>query len=89
MAISVLPLPEVRDPSVAGLVDGADNSAEVQTADTAEATPPTGDGSEPAADGIAAANTASALWEEAPRITDERTLATLQTELQNSARRSG
>lgn len=77
MAIGLLPLPEMRDPAVEGR---AGDSEVVQSVDGAE--PPGGDGSTPAVDGIAAANTSSALWEDAPRITDEDEIARLQESLQ-------
>ncbi len=78
MAISLLPLPEMREPA---LKKSAADTAEVKTAAATDAKAPTGDGSTPSADGIAAANTDSALWAKAPKITDESTLASLQDDL--------
>ncbi len=78
MAISLLPLPEMRDPAIK---NSAGESADVTTATANDGKEPTGDGSKPAADGIVAANTDSALWEKAPKITDEDTIASLQSDL--------
>ncbi len=79
LAIGLLPLPEMRDPAV----EGREDTAVIQSADIDGAEPPSGDGSTPVVDGIAAANTSSALWEKAPRITDDRELALLQSGLQS------
>ncbi len=78
MAMGLLPLPALREPAIEGRKD----AAVIQSADIEGAEPPTGDGSIPVVDGIAAANTSSALWEKAPRITDKRELALLQSGLQ-------
>lgn len=81
MAISILPLPPMRTAPAPKSSTG--ETTTVQTAATTTSSQaPTGDGSTPPADGIAAANTESALWEKAPRITDKNTLATLQSDLQ-------
>lgn len=79
MAIGLLPLPEMRDPAI----EGRGDTSIIQSADIDGAEPPSGDGSTPVVDGIAAANTSSALWEKAPRITDDRELALLQSGLQS------
>ena len=79
MAIGLLPLPEMRDPAV----EGREDTSIIQSADIDGTEPPSGDGSTPVGDGIAAANTSSALWEQAPRITDDRELALLQSGLQS------
>ncbi len=77
MVIGLVPLPEMRDPAVEGRAGEV-----IQTADIDGAEPPGGDGSPPTVDGIAAANMSSALWEDAPRITDEDEIARLQESLQ-------
>jgi Domain of unknown function (DUF4335) len=83
MALSLLPLPQMREPAVEGR--STNSSADVKTADATDPKPPTGeaagDGSKAPIDGIAAANTDSALWDKAPKITDESTLASLQSDL--------
>lgn len=78
MALSLIPLPQMREPA---LESRAGNSSDVKTATANDAKAPTGDGSKPPADGIAAANTDSALWDKAPKITDESTLVSLQSDL--------
>ncbi len=78
MVIGILPIPERREAAVVG-----DTGSDVQTADATGASEPTGDGTPPAVDGIAAANASSDLWDKAPRITDEKQLAVLQAKLQS------
>lgn len=80
MAISLLPLPAMRTPPAPKSSTG--EASNVQTAAANDPQAPTGDGSTPPADGIAAANADSALWEKAPRITDQDKLAALQSDLQ-------
>ena len=83
MALGLLPIPEVRNP--ADRTVRAGERADVGSADGqngAGAEPPTGDGAPPAADSLAAANTTSPLWEEAPRIEDEEEIARLQSDLE-------
>ncbi len=83
LAIGLLPVPEVRSPAKS---DRSDQPAPVSNAastSSASDQPPTGDGTEPAADGLAAANLSSPLWEKAPRITDEAKLAALQQTLES------
>jgi hypothetical protein len=83
MALSLLPLPQMREPAVEGR--STNGSADVKTADATDPKAPTGEaagnGSTAPIDGIAAANTDSALWDKAPKITDESTLASLQSDL--------
>jgi hypothetical protein len=78
MAITLLPVPQMREPA---LEKRAGGTAEVKTATAPDAKAPTGDGSKPAADGITAANTDSVLWTEAPKITDKSTIASLGDDL--------
>ena len=76
MALGLLPVPELKDPDAA-IVGTAD------TADVVTSTPEL-DNDEPVApENITAVNASSALWEESPRIEDEATLASLQTDLQD------
>ncbi len=81
MAIGLLPVPEVRSPDQAEQPTQAGN---VASANGDNDTPPTGDGREPAVDGLAAANLSSPLWDEAPRITDAAQLAALQQTLESN-----
>ena len=80
MALGLLPLPEMRDPA-AERAQG-DEAAEVASVDTDGAEPPSGEGATPDADSLAAANTSSPLWTEAPRIEDADEINRLQTQLQ-------
>ena len=80
LAISVMPLPAMRTAPAPKSSTG--EAATVQTAAISSPQAPTGDGSTPPVDGIAAANADSALWEKAPRITDKDKLAALQADLQ-------
>ena len=76
MALGLLPVPELRDPNaeIVGTEDTADIITSTSELDSAEPTAP---------ENIAAVNASSPLWEDAPRIEDEATLASLQTELQD------
>ena len=78
MALGLLPTPELKPASETAL--GSDR--EEATIDTTASEPPAGDGTPAAADALAAANTSSPLWEEAPRIEDPDEIARLQSELQ-------
>lgn len=80
MALGLLPVPEMRDPTGDSL--RGDDAAEVASIDAETGEPPTGDGTASDADSLAAANTSSPLWEEAPRIEDADEIARLQGELQ-------
>ncbi len=80
MAISILPLPPMRTTPAPKSATGEATTVQAAAANSPQL--PAGDGSTPPVDGIAAANADSALWEKAPRITDENTLATLQSDLQ-------
>ena len=80
MAISLLPLPPMRTAPATKSSTGEAGNVQTAAANTTQA--PTGDGSTPPADGIAAANADSALWEKAPRITNQDKLAALQSDLQ-------
>ncbi|MFK8184146.1 MAG: DUF4335 domain-containing protein [Phormidesmis sp.] len=80
MAVGLLPVPELRDRTNDTALSG--DSEEIATTDTTEDEPPTGDGTTPPADSLAAANADSPLWEEAPRIEDPAVVARLQEDLQ-------
>jgi hypothetical protein len=91
MALSILPVPEMREPTSP---ERSDRPAEVQTASNGNSAngangaanadePPAGQAKPTAVDALAAANTDSPLWSKAERITDEATLASLQTDLQS------
>ncbi|PZO59968.1 MAG: hypothetical protein DCF15_02715 [Phormidesmis priestleyi] len=87
VAIGLLPVPKAPNPAKA---DRPDQPAQISDAtstnsanDKSSNRPPTGDGTEPAVDGLAAANLSSPLWDKAPRITDETKLAALQQTLES------
>lgn len=88
MALGLLPVPELRDPSV----DTRPREAEVQDAsgvngtanDTSNGEPPSGEGdvSELEASNITAANPSSPIWDQSPQLTDEGEVAKLQQMLE-------
>lgn len=78
MAIGLLPIPELRNPNAD--ITGTAEPAEVVASGTE------GNQSNPSeldSGNIAAVNASSPIWEESPRIEDEATLASLQSDLQS------
>ncbi|MEL6940811.1 MAG: DUF4335 domain-containing protein [Cyanobacteria bacterium J06598_1] len=84
MAFGLLPVPELRDPSLDTRAPGAE---EVSLADGvsegANSEPPAGDSdSNTDISSIAAANPSSPIWDRSPKITDDAEIADLQQRLE-------
>ena len=78
MALGLLPLPSPVEPAIEGR---REDTAEIATSDGSEAALTVDAGDTPP-DAIAAANTASPLWDSAPVITDDDKVADIQAQLE-------
>ncbi|MEL7329401.1 MAG: DUF4335 domain-containing protein [Cyanobacteria bacterium J06559_1] len=83
MALGLLPVPELRDPSIDTRAPGAEIELADGTTDGANSEPPSGasDPNEPEVSSITAANPSSPIWDLSPKITDEAKVADLQQQL--------
>ena len=79
LLISLLPVPDVREPVIESRAEDPTETTPVESKNT----PLTGSGTAPEPDGLAAANLDSPLWEVAPAITDADELAALQQQLED------
>lgn len=83
MAFGLLPLPELRDPSLDTRTPGSEVALVDGTSDSANSEPPAGDIdlNAPETSSIAAANPSSPIWDRSPKITDDSKVADLQQRL--------